>query len=564
MSTNISKQKRDDLVVKIETIRKAIEASSADENKGNLLTYLGELEREIQGKKYGLVFEEHREELDDILETNTPIMDEQKELFIDNGGQMNFLIEGDNLACLKLLEKTHKGKIDLIYIDPPYNNGGEAFVYDTNMVDELDNYKHSKWISFMKQRLLLAKNLLSEKGCIMMSISDIEFANLRLLSNSIFGEHNFIGEFVVVVAPNARDYGHIGKMHEYALFYAKNIEKLATNKLFVVDKKFKYKDALGGFNIHPLYNSNEAFHKENRPNLYYPFYLNPKADKNGFCELSLDLKDNWIEVYPPLSLKNSVQFVWRWGQTKAKKYLNIEIIGYKMSDTEYRVVQKMRHTEKIIRSVLDDKEYITRKGTAELEEIFSSKIFNFPKAIKLIKDFCEVATTKKSTILDFFAGSGTTGHAVMKLNAEDGGNRKFILCTNNENNICRDITYERIKKVIEKEEYNASLKYYKVDFVEISEQMYYEYADELLRHIRELVELENGVNFVGNDKIAIVLDDDELDFFINNDTQLKKCKTLYLGHNVLPSSAQDEVLKANKIKINIIPDYYYQELEMGK
>lgn len=159
----------------------------------------------------------------------------------------------------------------------------------------------------------------------------------------------------------------------------------------------------------------------------------------------------------------------------------------------------------------------------------------------------------------FFAGSGTTGHAVMKRNTEDGGNRRFILCTNNENNICREVTYERIKRVIDKEGYAASLKYYKVDYVPISDRLYYEYADELLKHIRELVELENAINFTGNAEIAIVLTEEELDDFISHIDE--KCKKLYLGHDILMDAQQAQILKDRKITINIIPDYYYKELE---
>ena len=204
----------------------------------------------------------------------------------------------------------------------------------------------------------------------------------------------------------------------------------------------------------------------------------------------------------------------------------------------------------------------TSDGASELKQVFNiTNIFNNPKPIKLLEFLIKFKTAKEIVILDFFAGSGTTGHAVMELNAEDNGNRRFILCTNNENNICRDVTYERIKRVINKERYSASLKYYKVDYVPISDRLYYEYADELLKHIRELVELENGINFTGNAGIAIVLTDKELGEFVSRIGENTQYKKLYLGHDILMDAQQEQILKDRKITINIIPDYYYKELE---
>ena len=165
---NISKQKRDDLMAKIGKRRTYISSAPQDENTGNLLSYLSELEKDVNGKKYGLVFEEHREEIDEVLATHTPVLSEEKDLFIDNGGNMNFLIEGDNLASLKLLEKTHRGKVDLIYIDPPYNRGKNDFIYDDCYVDTEDGFRHSKWSSFMSKRLQIARSLLTEQGVIFM------------------------------------------------------------------------------------------------------------------------------------------------------------------------------------------------------------------------------------------------------------------------------------------------------------------------------------------------------------------------------------------------------------
>ena len=196
MSTNISKLKREVLLAKIKEIRTFISAAPQDENTGNMLSYLSDLEKDVNGKKYGLVFEEHREEIDEVLDTHTPVLTEDENLFIDNGGQMNFLVEGDNLASLKLLEKTHKGKIDFIYIDPPYNTGSKDFIYDDTYVVKEDGYRHSKWLSFISKRLLIAKSLLSNNGIIFISISDIEQANMRILCNEIFGEQNFVGNLV--------------------------------------------------------------------------------------------------------------------------------------------------------------------------------------------------------------------------------------------------------------------------------------------------------------------------------------------------------------------------------
>lgn len=204
-------------------------------------------------------------------------------------------------------------------------------------------------------------------------------------------------------------------------------------------------------------------------------------------------------------------------------------------------------------------------GKQLLNSILPNCSFDFPKSLWNVHDCLYSVVAKKSdaTILDFFAGSGTTGHAVMKLNAEDGGTRRFILCTNNENGICRDVTYERIRRVIDKEDYAASLKYYKVDYVPISDRMYYEYADELLRHIRELVELENGINFTGNEEIAIVLTEDELAAFIAEKDRFAKCRRLYMGHDLLPDEEQEAALFQNKIDVSIIPDYYYRDLQEG-
>ncbi|CAJ0804978.1 site-specific DNA-methyltransferase [Ralstonia thomasii] len=362
----------------------------------------------------------------------------------------NIYIEGDNLEALKLLQETYLAKIKLIYIDPPYNTGND-FIYEddfsegsaaylrrSNQEDDSGNRLvsnslsngrfHSDWLSMMYSRLKLARNLLREDGVIFISIDDNEQANLKKICDEIFGESNFIGLFVVNASPSGIDYGHIAKTHDYALFYAKNVAETTTNQLREESKDFRYEDEHGGFNIYPLYNGNVAFNPTTRPNLYYPFYLNPnKKTSSDFFEISLEPGDGKVEVWPVVSRKEGIPRVWRWGKIKAKDGLNKEIVGHKSESGEFRIVQKSRHTTKVIRSLLLDNEVSSRRGTGDFEKLFGGKYFPFPKSVELVRRFIEVGSRDDDIILDFFAGSGTTAQAVFQMNAEDGGNRRFIL-----------------------------------------------------------------------------------------------------------------------------------------
>lgn len=562
MSTNVSKQKREELLAKIKAIRTYIATASQDENTANLLAYLSELEKDVGAKKYGLVFEEHREEIDEVLSTHTPVLTEDGSLFIDNGGQMNFLIEGDNLASLQLLEKTHKGKIDLIYIDPPYNTLSEGFIYSDVQIDKTDMFQHSKWSSLIHNRLKYAKKLLSDKGVIFISIDDNELYSLKFLCDEIFGFENYISTIAVIVKPEGRRYGAFAKTHEYILVYANNIDRIQLNEIEVEGAEYKYYDEIGGFNLKGLRNRNvQAFNSTNRPNLRYPFYVDIEhPNKDGLCIVSTEPKEGFIEVWA--STVDGLESVWRWGKETATLKIN-DLVAYRGKDDEIRIFQKERKLTQTAKTIWDGKEFISQKGTKEIQAILGKGKFDFPKPLELISRIIKIGTDEKTTVLDFFAGSGTTGHAVMKLNAEDGGSRRFILCTNNENNICREVTYERIKRVIDKEGYAASLKYFKVDYIPVSERMYYEYADELLAHIRELVELENGINFTGNAEVGIVLTEDELADFIANGEAFAKCRKLYMGHDLLPDEEQEKILRERGVEISIIPDYYYRDLQEG-
>lgn len=601
MSTNISKQKREDLLAKIKAIRTYIATAPQDENTANLLAYLSELEKDVGAKKYGLVFEEHREEIDEVLSTHTPVLTEDGSLFIDNGGQMNFLIEGDNLASLQLLEKTHKGKIDLIYIDPPYNTGNRDFIYDDAFVDKTDLFSHSKWLSFIERRLRLAKKLLSASGAIFISIDDNEEAALKLLCDDIFGENCFVANISWQRTYSIRnDSKGIPLEVEHILVYSKS-ESWQPNKLPRTAKM----DAS---------------------------YSNPDGDRCAWMSgspIASDAKTHQGMVYAiqhPLTgklLYPNVTAHWRYSQEQMLEYMNgwCEYTLRDLHDEEKRAeicgvsVDEVRKDVKAIvlaksfeesyekaKIVLDNgpwpRFYLTNGGKGgirrkvyadsvggriatnywmydevghtdeakkELKAIFDGNIpFDTPKPIRLLDRILHIGSQDDSIILDFFAGSGSTAQAVMNYNAtNEGSNRRFILCTNNENNICREVTYERIKRVIDKEGYAASLKYFKVDYIPVSEHMYYEYADELLAHIRELVELENGINFTGNSEIGIVLTEDELAAFIQNGEAFAKCRKLYMGHDLLPDEEQEKILRSRGVEISIIPDYYYRDLQEG-
>ncbi|NBJ88629.1 site-specific DNA-methyltransferase [Acutalibacter sp. 1XD8-36] len=599
MSTNLSKQKRDNLLSKISAIRAFISAAPQDENTGSLLTYLSDLEKDVDGKKYGLVFEEHQEAIDAVLAEYAPVLTEEPALLIDNGGEMNFLLEGDNLAALRLLEKTHRGRIDLIYIDPPYNTGNKDFVYDDCFVDAQDTFRHSKWLSFMSKRLELAKHLLSERGVIFISIDDREQAGLKFLCDSIFDESCFVADVSWQRTYSTRnDSKGIVSEVEHILVYSSKPD-WSPNKLPRTEKMNSiYKNPDN--DIMPWTSDNPfapgaATHQGMVYAIQHPFtgeMIYPTSGScwryqqndmleimRGWCDYELrDLQDaekrasvcgisvdeiradvqaivlsNPLEVASEQARKVYDRGQWPKffftkkgkGGIRRKTYLNN--VGGKLP-TNFWPYSEVGHTDE------------AKKETGKL--LGDMTAFSTPKPVRLMERVITVASQPDSIILDFFAGSGTTGHAVLAHNAaHTDSRRKFILCTNNENNICRNVTYERIKRVIEREGYAASLKYYRIDYVPINEQLYYEYADKLLRHVRELVELENGVNFIENAEIAIVLTDEELTDFIAHPETFSKCHTLYLGHDILPTGEQDAIIKERGIRVNIIPDYYYRGQE---
>lgn len=395
----------------------------------------------------------------------------------------NLYIEGDNLEVLKLLQKSYQNRIKMIYIDPPYNTGND-FIYKDDYKDNLLNYLaitgqsdeegrkittnteidgryHTNWLNMMYPRLRVARNLLKENGVIFISIDDNEVYNLRKMCDEIFGEENFVVALTIIVKTEGRRYGFFAKTHENVLVYAKNNIELSLNEIEVQGSKFLYNDGFGGFNIRDLRNQNtRAFNETNRPNLRYSFFVDENsADKNGFCKVSVEKNDKFIEVLP--ITVNELNSVWRWGKEKSKKEIH-DLVARKSSDGIYRVFQKSRKLTQTAKTVWINKEYISNKGTKEISEILGKGIFDFPKPVELIKTILQIGTNDGDTILDFFSGSCTTAHAVMKLNSENNGNRRFIMVQlpekcdekseaykNGYKNIC-EIGKERIRRAGDK------------------------------------------------------------------------------------------------------------------
>ena len=361
----------------------------------------------------------------------------------------NLYIEGDNLEVLKLLQETYLGKIKMIYIDPPYNTGSDLVYEDdyslsadeylensgqydgegNRLVENMDTNGrfHTDWLNMIHPRLKLAKDLLAQNGVLFISIDDNEATNLKKVCDEIFGASNFVGQITVVGNPRGRDYGGVARMHDYLFVYRKSPET-TINLIEDSENSFKLFDDLGGFELRELRNRNIRFNKENRPNLYYPFYVEPSlSDEHGLHEISLEPKEGWIELYPLES--QGINTVWRWGKQKAQQNLNINIKAKPMRNGSYMIVEKYREGRMMARSVWWDKDTNTEKGTLLVKTLMDGKIFDYPKPVELIMRTIEMGTDAHSEdyVLDFFSGSATTAHAVLQLNAKDDGNRKFIM-----------------------------------------------------------------------------------------------------------------------------------------
>ena len=412
-----------------------------------------------ESKTYGLVWEDKPEAVEERLRDELPVLTEVKERALiseDKDAPNHILIEGDNLEALTTLAYTHAGRIDVIYIDPPYNTGNKDFVYNDSFVDKEDSYRHSKWLSFMSRRLKIAKQLLSDKGVIFISIDDNEQAQLKLLCDEIFSNSNFMGNIIWQSRTSISNDDYISTNHNHTFIFAKQITSVQFNGEPIPDKDY----------VNP----------DNDPR--GPWKLVP-IDANhvgGDTVYGIINPNTGVEYFPPNKR------IWAYNREGFEKLLKDGRIKFGMNDKS-SPKRKMYLRERIAKGDSKTPSSIllnagtTQDGTNELISILGLKIFDYPKPSTFIKRLLYYTTqqNKNSITLDFFAGSGTTLHATMQLNAEDGGHRQCILVTNNENGICENVTYERNKRVIQgyttpKGEHvagltNNNLRYYRTEFV---------------------------------------------------------------------------------------------------
>ncbi len=493
-------------------------------------------------KKFGLVWENKPESIAQLCLDNLPVLNEvqAKAITTDSNLPVNLIIEGDNYASLAILNYSHQNSIDVIYIDPPYNTGSKDFIYNDSFVDRDDTFRHSKWLSFMAKRLDLAKELLSERGVIFISIGEDEYAQLKVLCDEVFGEQNYITNFIWEKTQ------HFGRQKinsynnsDYVLTYAKKLKQTNLKELLVERIKSEFEDA-------PLYNADNPSNILTFPKGSVKFNI-PDGEY-------LESTDSKYELQGVVRVKNGkntnsfqLKFRSRWSQStvdsehakgttfwvKSPKFAVRAIYagGKTSNESPKQILFSNRNNEFQAVSRFGQKVGVNEEASAELREILGEQdIFSYPKPKSLITYLLSLyfdseagEHPKDFTVLDFFAGSGTTGHAVMDLNALDGGSRKFILCTNNENGIAENVTYRRIKSAIDgygsSAPLPANVRYFKTDFIK-KESTDDQTRMNLIERIQEIIsvregtfeQVHKGFNFsvtTGSGKVSVTIYDQD-------------------------------------------------------
>jgi adenine-specific DNA-methyltransferase len=510
-------------------------------------------------KKYGLVWEDKPEDVEEQLRTQLPVLREvvekrilakdlpqaekqpetkQATLFDNNNpdntnnndnqseAPNHILIEGDNLHALTALTFTHEGTIDVMYFDPPYNTGNKDFKYNDSYVDKEDTYRHSKWLSFMDKRLRIAKRLLSDKGVIFISIDDNEQAQLKLLCGEVFGEENLIAEFIWRTDGNFDNQAQIKNCHEYIMSYAKNSSTFKVSA--IIDPNVNEDSKLYKDNIQNTIVKNGP--KNPMSEVYLPAGF-PTLFENGRIISRTNKFPHYSEDVTVESYKTTIGTIVKSGwssKTLLELYIKNDytpVIDSKNQLTEFKISEtgsieaiKVRADQSHVISVLMNMGNTQNNSNRLLEMGIK---FSYPKPQTLLQYLVGIIPNKKIIILDIFAGSGTTLHATMQLNDDDGGSRQCILATNNENNICEEVTYERNRLAIQgytnsKGQLvsgltNNNLRYYKSEFVG---------REPSLKNKRELTRLATELLCIKEDCYA----EQTLDFVFTNKSDSKNIR----------------------------------------
>ena len=573
----------------LDYIRTLMEQSRKD-SKLEDIPKLEKLIELIDSKRYGLVWEEHAELVEEEMKTKIPVFIEDNSRKIEgepSTSDYNFLLEGDNLHSLHLLSKTHSGMIDVIYIDPPYNTGNKDFVYNDKIVDKNDIYSHSKWLSFMERRLRIAKDLLSPEGVIFVSIGDDENATLKLLMDTIFDEKNYLNQISVKTKQAAGASGggedrRLKKNIEYLLVYTKSIDTAPI--MNTVHKKTEIGELLEKY-------------RQNGISWKYTSVITQRGEKSYYGS-TVDGDGNEIKIYERINPEfKSVRKIAKEEKLTEEevyeKYFNdIFVTAMPQSSIRPRVLEKIGQ-HNLTKDSVYSIEYVPKTGRnkgrvyeqfykgknlrlfawfSDVAEKENGKVFkkdiegtlwdginlnnlskegevgfdNGKKPLDLMNRIFKMYPKDSLTILDFFAGSGTTGHAVIQLNKEDGGKRKYILCTNNENNICEEVTYKRLLNI--QKDLPHNLKYFKTKFINKDDEEL-EYV--LLKNVKTLIELEHAIDLEESDK-AVAFTLSEI-----RELNLSGIKTVYVRQHSHALMDKEDKLRYENIELIDVPEYYF-------
>lgn len=451
-------------------------------SKEELIEYIKKLNEDQTGK-YGLIWDKEKEPEEIVVNCDKyiPILKKQnkKDVVTSGFNNNNILIEGDNFHALSVLNYTHKEAIDVIYIDPPYNTKNEGFTYNDKLINSEDGYRHSKWLNMMQKRLKLAKELLKEDGVIFISIDDNEYAQLKLLCDSIFGENNFVENFVwnKTQTPPSLSYKSRNNI-DYILCYEKN-----RNSKKYFGKGSSNSDA-------PLLNKGNGYKELTFPIRSIKFNIPDGVYEKGKY-YNIDINEAF-EVKKGINItKVKMSGEFKWGQANLEREINngtILLIKSKKMSIRYQKSND-RVTNMLPNKLIDSSFDVGTNEDASKHLKYLDLNFTFPKPVSLIEFLINMVTydKKEFTILDYYAGSGTAGEAILRINKEQNKNAKFILITNNENNICEEVTYPRLFRSIngykELAPLGGNLKYFKTDFVDNAgtrDQLYYDLTEKCI------------------------------------------------------------------------------------